>query len=112
MTTFAEDIEEVAAGEPIEAITVAPFGHHYGPEERERDDKGLPRAVWNTAYPWAALRPFLDYQYDTGYGGMDCHSIVAWTASQVIFVHEYDGSTSVVSAPRNPGDFEPDDSGY
>lgn len=45
----------------------------------------------------------LDYTYDTGYGGQDCHSIYAWTPTRILFVGEYDGSTWIEWRPRNPG---------
>ena len=47
----------------------------------------------------------LDYEYDNGFGGADCHPFYAWTQSRVFFV--YDGSTGLAWLPRNPIACEP-----
>lgn len=44
----------------------------------------------------------LDYNYDAGFGWQDCHDIYIWSADYVYYIHEYDGSTSIQSVPRNP----------
>ena len=51
---------------------------------------------------WAIAAPILDYEYDSGFGGMDCHDIRIWTKDNIFYIHEYDGSTSVYSMSRNP----------
>jgi len=60
---------------------------------------------------WNLARPILDYEYDSGYGGADCHAVYAWTETQVIFVTEYDGSTSLAEVPRNPTPCKPNFNG-
>lgn len=37
---------------------------------------------------------------------MDCHDILVYTSTSVIYVHEYDGSTTLRSIPRNPPTFK------
>ena len=88
--TLAEEIEDRANGEPIEGIVLSPEA------EDPHDDTIRPVSDWDS------VRGLLDYEYDHGFGGMECHAIVAWTASRVIFVAEYDGATGVESLPRNP----------
>lgn len=97
MSTFAEDIEAAAEGELIEAIVVA--GHRHAPSSWQEE---VPRSTPEGVLSWAEARPILDYEYDGGFGSSDCHPIYAWTATRVLFVVEYDGSTSVVSVPRHP----------
>ena len=92
-TTFAEDIEKVAEGEAIDAVVIGAKGDRWFDEELQE-----PQSVLT----WGEARSRLDYEYDDGYGGADCHAIYAWTRTRVLFVHEYDGSTGVVSVPRNP----------
>lgn len=53
------------------------------------------------AVSWEELRPHLDYEYDRGYGGQDCHDVYIWTEDRVYFVWEYDGATWLQSVPRN-----------
>ena len=93
MCNFAEDIEKVAREEEILAVVLA----------HERND-----SIWSESkepHPvltWKEARPLLDYDYDDGYGGADCHAIFAWTPTRIIVIAEYDGSTSVISLPRDP----------
>jgi hypothetical protein len=106
--SFADEIETAANGEPIEAIVLASSNWEYGALEgrMQKSDHLAGRPI-----SWAEARPYLDYTYDNGFGGQDCHSFTAWTASRVLFVHEYDGATGVVYVPRNPCEHEPQSSG-
>ena len=99
-TTFAEDILEVANGEPIEAISVSPNRRWF---IGEADHELGPGPV-----AWEQALPALSYYYchNGGFGGQDCHNFHAWTATRVLFVHEYDGSTYIISVPRNPQAFQ------
>lgn len=96
---FAEDIEAVANGEPIEAIVIT----RYGPYDTwgEPPVSFAPEAL-GRVLTWAEARPHLDHTYDDGFGMQDCPTITAWTATRVLYVHEYDGSTSVESVQRHP----------
>ena len=67
----------------------------------DRSDE-VPEEMQGTVQPWSVLRPLLNYTYDNGFGGADCHSIYAYSVDEVAFVHEYDGSTSVVTIPLAP----------
>ena len=95
MYTFAEKIERIADAEII-GIVIGEMGwKDYGEEGKEINRKGV-------VLSWKEAKPLLDYTYDSGYGAPDCHSITAWTEENVIFVVQYDGSTSLHSVPRNP----------
>lgn len=96
--TFSADILAVAGDEKIEAISVSPRrGYSWGDDTDH--DLGHDPVSWDRAFP------VLNYEYDTGYGEQDCHDIWAWTPTRVLFVHEYDGSTSITYAPRHPAPF-------
>ena len=97
--TFAEEIEEAAEGEPIEAILIyrPPYVPSSADDKLKRTD--LP---FGMVLGWEQARHYLDYNYDRGFGTQECHSIIAWTASWVLYVDEYDGATSVGALPRNP----------
>lgn len=99
MSTYAEDILRVAGDEPILAIAV-------GPKRRWTVEEETDHALGADPVSWEQARPVLDYDYDSGYGGQDCHDIWAWTETRVLFVHEYDGATLVAFAPRHPSTFE------
>ena len=95
--TFAEDIERAAGGEEILAIVLGARGY----KDDTTPNLGVP-------VKWEEARPILDYEYDSGYGGVDCHAIMAWTETWVLFVCSYDGSTWVASVPRKPQFITPD----
>lgn len=106
MSNFKADIEEELNGEPVEGIVVGRiYGWYDGSEEEE---KGFPSTLRDTLQSWDVVAPLLDYEYDSGYGGQECHSIWLWTPTRVLFVHEYDGSTYVASVPRHPTAGQPE----
>lgn len=93
MPNFKDQILAVAGDEPILRIVVK--------NVKEND-----YASWgeetSQLYIWEEVAPSLDYEYNAGYGGVECHAITAWTESKVIFVGVYDGSSWVTSVPRHP----------
>lgn len=52
--------------------------------------------------PWAEAGPYLDYDYDAGYGMIGCHAVWAWTEHWVVAINCYDGATEPYRIPRNP----------
>lgn len=93
MTNFKADILTEAGDEPILAIVVGATRSWYDEE---------PHNLGTAPVSWELAAPVLDYEYSAGFGSQDCHDIIAWTATKVLSIHEYDGSTSVISVPRNP----------
>lgn len=51
---------------------------------------------------WEEAMPKLDKEFDSGFGSVGCPAIYAYTPNWVIFVSQYDGSTSIKRIPRNP----------
>lgn len=99
--TFADDILQAAGCEPILAIAVGPkrgISYLYGDDRPDHD-------LGNEPVDWERAKPVLSYTYNSGFGGQDCHDFWAWTPTRVLFVHEYDGATSIASAPRAPSPF-------
>lgn len=97
--SFKDDILAEAEG-PIIGIKVPLMGSSFSYSEDTRD--GPLKQYDGQVISWEIAAPLLDYSYCAGYGSMDCHNIIAWTETQVIYIHEYDGSTCVCSLPRNP----------
>lgn len=77
----------MAGQEPVEGVVI------------EKD--AYPR-VESDVLSWADAEPLLLDRFDDGFGGVNCYAITAWTASWVIAVSQYDGSTSPFRLPRNP----------
>lgn len=48
-------------------------------------------------------KPMMEgWSFYGGYGAPECYAVYVWTDKRVIWVTEYDGSTTLDSAPRNP----------
>lgn len=103
--TFAQDIESVLSeGEEIESIVILDSLSCSWDKKDPRDTPELLVSIGKILL-WKDMRHLLDYPYNDGFGSMDCHDIVAWTPTKVIYIHEYDGSTSINYIPRNPIDY-------
>lgn len=93
--TFRKWFEEIA--EPIVAIIVdscdSSLYYQY--------DKwyGIPL---NTVLTLAEFDGWLDIEFCDNYGPRGCPDIRVYTANQVYYVYEDDGSTCLLSIPRNP----------
>lgn len=98
-------VDETANGEPIEAVVLGEMGWgDYGSEQvptYATQKRGV-------ILSWDEAAPMIDYTFDSGYGAPGCNALWAWTASRVIFVSTYDGSTNPSWVPRNPTAGEPD----
>lgn len=103
MGNFREDILDAAGGEEIVGVVISALrgcSWYYDSTPAKTD--------WaDRVIPWSEAEKILDYDYDDGYGSQDCHNVYVWTPTRVLGVHEYDGSTSISSVPRNPVDGEP-----
>ena len=114
--TFAEEIEAACGGaDKIEAIVVGSFGWEY--KLSDRGAYGFDRNASRKLFPvsrkakpqkWEDVRSYLNYNYDRGYGSPECHAIYAYTTDRVVLVSTYDGSTYLMSIPRNPGNYRPE----
>lgn len=101
-TWFDECIEEKAE-KPIIGCVIGPWGWDgYGDDKpRISPDK------YSKLMDWKEAKPLLHYDWNNGYGAPACHAIAVWTDTDVIFVSQYDGSTSLEKVPRNPTNHKP-----
>ena len=109
MANLSKWILEQASSEAIEAVIIGDCpgwiddvdGSWYGMSEPPKipnyaqQPKGE-LLTWEQALPW------IDYEFDDGHGLVRCNAVVAWTASKVISVYQYDGSVHSYCLPRNP----------
>lgn len=114
MSNFLEDIRKVLSDEPVEAAVIGNHGDSWWREDGERDGsldpddrRFIAPGKRGIVLDWAEAAPLLDYEYDDGFGGADCHPVWIWTPTRVLFVSTYDGSTNVTSVPRNPAAGQP-----
>lgn len=108
MSNFLKDIEktirEYCDCEPIESVVIAArYSYH-----DDDDDRTVPKEFIGKPVCFGDVRDYLDYEYDTGYGGADCNPIYLYTRNFIVFVSEYDGATNINCIPRNPIECEPD----
>jgi len=54
------------------------------------------------------VRMYHSVLFSHGMSSPECYAIWAWTPTRVIGVREYDGSTHLVSLPRDPVAVVPD----
>ena len=105
MSNFLQDLEKVIGDEEVLAV-------RYINVRGETDyDVGRMALDENFEYKvkikvvqgsWESHKHVFDYDYDTGYGGADCHAVLVWTPTRAIFVGEYDGATAVEWLPIAP----------
>ena len=98
MVNLRASLEGAAGSETILSAVIGSFN---GYEERIQPDR-IPAEKRGVVLPWVEARALLDYEYNNGFGGADCHPVFAWTPTRVLFVHEYDGATGVQWVPREP----------
>ena len=110
--TFIEALLAYAEGEPITEVVLGAYGWD---DIDDTNDTGwidkvrphIPRDRLGIALSLAEAQPLLDYEWKRGFGAPSCYAIYAYTPSRVIFVSQYDGSTTLHSVPRNPCDCIP-----
>ncbi len=105
MNTLKEWIKEEAGDELVEAVVIGEMGWGTYNSENVPNYAKQPRGKvlsWDQAVKW------LSYRFDAGYGSPECNAITAWTSTKVMFVVQYDGSTSLHSVPRHPVDHMPE----
>lgn len=101
---FLQDILEAVGDESIEAIVINSTDgmiNKYRYKD-ETDSRDIPLEKCNISLTIEEASTLLNYSYNCGYGSMDCHDITMWTAKNVYYIYEYDGSTEIHSVPRNP----------
>ena len=103
MATFAEHIEAATHRQPIEAIAIGPYGW-----DGYSDNEMVPADKQNRVLTWREAKPLLGYEYSSSYGAPQCHAVTVWTRDWIVFVSQYDGSTSIHALPRNPRDIKPE----
>jgi hypothetical protein len=90
-------VESEANGEAILGVVIGARG------EMSKIDDAYRRRLLS----WAEARALLDYYFYDGFGGAECDAVYVWTASKIMGIAEYDGSTRLFWVPRHPVDCEP-----
>lgn len=111
LQAFLED------GGTVESLVFGAWGWGYGPAdggEWEPDSSepmpiAIPLRMRGKLLALSQAEPLMrSWQFSGGYGGPDCYATYIWTDRRIIWVTQYDGSTGLDSAPRNPIECIPD----
>lgn len=112
MTAYQELHEFLEEGESVEAIVFGNWGWSNGDNE---PGYGEPRPVpvpfekRNIVLALEEAEPFMkQWTFSGDFGAPNCYAVRIWTNRRVIWVTQYDGSTGLNSALRNPEPCKPD----
>lgn len=100
LTKFLEE------GEVVEAVV---FGEYGWSGYKEDVINPIPENKRGVVLTWDQAQPLMQgWSFYGGYGAPECYATYVWTNRRVIWVTQYDGSTSLDSAPRSPMPCIPD----
>jgi hypothetical protein len=106
MNAYEELMEYLEEGEEVEALAFGEWGwgndSFYGPPEGEEI------APQGCLMKLEDARKYMQgWRFGGGYGAPECYATYIWTNKRIIWVTQYDGSTGLDSAPRNPAQCMP-----
>jgi len=101
MTTFAQDIEQAFDLTP-HTVVIGDNPWFTWDDDDPKPPRWVDEVFLHVPLPWDEARPLLDYNYNDGFGGEDCHPVYVWSDTEVGAVHEYDGATWVNVLPLVP----------
>lgn len=104
MSAYDELMGFLEDGEYVERVVFGPFG--WDPEPEKGRPVPIDKIGIVLTLEEAKLYMF-GWNFFGGYGAPNCHATYVWTNTRVIWVTQYDGSTSLSSMPRNPVDCIP-----
>jgi hypothetical protein len=99
MNAYKELLEELQEGETVQAIV---FGE-YGWGGYCEIEGGVPEEKQGVVLTLEDAKPFMQtWSFDGDFGAPECYATNIWTNRRIFWVTEYDGSTTLDSASRNP----------
>lgn len=108
---YEELMQALNDGERVEAIVFGGWGgsDHEELGYGEPDPPPVPFDKRGVVLTLEEAKPLMQsWQFIGGYGSPDCYAVHIWTNTRVFWVTQYDGSTGLDSAPRNPTPHIPD----
>ena len=96
-------------GETVQALVFGEYGWGGYREEDLPPGANVPKSQQGRVVTPSIARPWMKgWSFYGGYGAPTCHATYVWTNRRLIWVTQYDGSTTLDAAPRNPVDCIPD----
>ena len=99
MANLVDWILHAANGEPVQAVVIGEMGWGDYGSHAVPGYEDMPKGK---VLAWEEAKRWLSYEFYAGYGAPSCQAIYAWTKGRVIYTWQYDGSTHIGWAPRNP----------
>lgn len=114
MRAYDELMEYLEEGEVVECVMFGGWGYgsdYYSDEGNielaydEPYEGHVPIEKRGKALTLEEAKPHMqNWSFNGGYGSPECYAVNIYTNQNIIYVHEYDGSTCLVSVNRNPVD--------
>ena len=112
LNAYDDLLSELRDDEDVEGIVFGGWGWSYGTDELgygEPDPPIVPFDKRGVVMSLDRARPLMaGWSFYGSYGAPTCYAVTAWTNERVLWVTQYDGSTGLSSAERNPKDYWPD----
>lgn len=104
MNAYDDLMKVMQEGEEVESIVFGAWGWNgfQLPRNINHPPEGVAMSIDD------AMPHMEGWSFNGGFGAPDCYAVYIWTNRRVLWVTEYDGSTCLDSAPRNPCDVIPD----
>lgn len=107
MNAYDELMEFLEDGEAVDAVVFGDWGWGWD-GCGELGKEYVPNEKRGRILSLEAARPLMDgWSFEGGFGAPECYAVYIWTNRRVIWVTQYDGSTRLDSAPRNPSPVMP-----
>lgn len=99
MPTLKQWIEDMADGQPVEAVVIGEMGWGDYKSEIVPNYVNQPRG---TVLSWEQAIPWISYSFEAGLGAPGCNAVFAWTPDWIGSVLRFDGLTEPFRIPRHP----------
>jgi hypothetical protein len=106
-TAYTDLMRELEQDEQVEGIVFGEYG--WGGFQEDELTNPIPQNKLGKLMTLDEAKPFMQsWSFYGGYGAPTCYATYIWTNKRIIWVTQYDGLTTLDSAPRNPVDCTPD----
>lgn len=107
LDAYADLMDALEEGEVVAGVVFGAYGWD-GYHEEEFLAQPIPADKRGVVLTLNEARPLMHgWSFYGGYGAPTAYATYIWTNKRVIWVTQYDGSTTLDSAPRNPVDCVP-----
>lgn len=108
-TDLMDYLSDFAEEETVEGIVFGDYGWDGYKEDGLEDGLAVPNEKKGILMTLEEAKPMMNsWRFYGGHGAPECYAVYIWTNKRVIWVTQYDGATTLDSAPRNPCNIIPE----